>query len=104
MTSKIIVLFNLKRGVSAADYEAWAKSVDLPTVNGLASVDEFAVLRSTGLLGSDSPAPYAYTEIIDVNDMDRFGAEVDTDKMKAIAASFQKMADAPLFILTEPLK
>jgi hypothetical protein len=41
MPTRIVALFNLKRGVSAADYEAWAKRVDLPTVNGLKSVDKF---------------------------------------------------------------
>jgi len=35
MAAKILVLFNLNEGTSVADYEAWAKTVDIPTVNGL---------------------------------------------------------------------
>ena len=78
MSTKIVALFNLKPGVSVEDYEAWAKAKDIPTVNGLTSVDEFAVFKSVGLLGSDDKPPYAYIEIIDVNDMEGFGGEVST--------------------------
>ena len=30
--TRIIALFNLKPGVKVADYEAWARAVDLPVV------------------------------------------------------------------------
>ena len=103
MTTKIIVLFNLKAGVPVDDYEAWAKSVDLPSVNGLQSVDSFTVLKSAGMLGSEDTPPYQYIEIIDVADMDRFGEEVATDNMGAVAAAFQEFADGPVFILTNEL-
>lgn len=103
MTTRIIALFNLKPGVSAADYEAWAKSKDIPTVNGLTSVDRFEVFKSAGLLGSEAKPPYAYIEIIDVNDMETFGGEVGTDAMQTIAGEFQAMADDLSFILTDKL-
>lgn len=103
MTTRIIALFNLKPGISEADYEAWAKAKDIPTVNGLKSVDDFAVFKSAGLLGSDAKPPYAYIEIIDVNDMTQFGADVSTSTMQAIAGEFQAMADDLAFILTDKL-
>ncbi|MGP1275488.1 MAG: hypothetical protein ACQRW7_08725 [Caulobacterales bacterium] len=103
MTTRIIALFNLKPGISAADYEAWAKAKDIPTVNGLKSVDEFTVFKSTGLLGSEAKPPYAYIEIIDVNDMGQFGADVSTQTMQAIAGEFQAMTDDLAFILTDKL-
>jgi hypothetical protein len=103
MSTKIVALFNLKPGVSVADYEAWAKSKDIPTVNGLQSVDSFEVYKSTGLLGTDDEPPYAYIETIDVNDMDKFGGEVSTETMQAIAGEFQAMADDLVFILTDKL-
>ena len=43
--SKVIVLFNLKEGVSVTAYEDWAQNTDLPMVNKLPSVDNFEVLR-----------------------------------------------------------
>ena len=100
---RIVVLFNLKDAGSAADYEAWARSTDLPVVNGLDSVDGFSVHRASGMLGSDASPPYQYVEIIDVNDMELFGEEVSTDSMQKVAGEFQAFADAPLFILTDAL-
>lgn len=103
MAKKIIVLFNLKPGVSAADYEAWAKSTDLPTVKALTSVDSFEVFKSAGLLGADAAAPYAYIETITVTDMGQFGADIGTETMKKVAGEFQAFADNPVFILADQL-
>jgi hypothetical protein len=36
--STIVVLFNLKPGVEASAYEAWARDRDLPNVKALPSV------------------------------------------------------------------
>ena len=100
---RIVVLFNLKDAGSAAAYEAWARSTDLPVVNGLDSVDSFSVHRASGMLGSDASPPYQYVEIIDVNNMELFGEEVSTDTMQKVAGEFQAFADAPVFILTDSL-
>ena len=101
MSSRIVVLFNLKPGVSPTDYEHWARTRDMPNVSRLQSIDAFDVYRTTGLLtGGD--APYAYVEVIDVNDMTAFGTDAAADPMPAVAAEFARMVDA-LFILTEPL-
>jgi hypothetical protein len=99
---RIIALFNLKPGKSVADYEAWARTTDLPTVNGLKSVDSFEVYRSAGLLVGEGKPPFQYIEIIDVNDMDQFGADVSTPGMQAIAREFGEIAET-VFILTEKL-
>ncbi len=99
--SRIVVLFNLKPGVTVEDYEAWARSMDLPTVNGLESIDSFTVHRVSGLLMSDDSPPYQYVEVIDVNDMDTFGAEVASETMQRVASEFQAFADAPCFLMTE---
>ena len=71
-------------------------------VNGLQSVEKFEVFRTTGVLGSDAAAPYSYVEIIDVSDMARFGEDVASETMTAIAAAFRSMADVT-FLTTEPL-
>lgn len=99
---RLIALFNLKPNVSVETYEDWARSVDLPTVNGLPSVAKFEVFKATGLLGSEATPPYAYVEIIDVPDMDAFGQDVATSTMQSIAAAFQAMADVT-FLTTEQI-
>jgi hypothetical protein len=100
--AKIIVLFNLKAGVSVADYEKFARETDLPIVNGLPSVDKFEVLKASGLLGGGE-SPYRYLEILEVNDMAQLGTDVSSETMQQVAATFRSMADNPLFIVTEAL-
>jgi REDY-like protein HapK len=98
----IVVLFNLKPGVSVADYERFASELDLPTVNGLPSIAQFEVLRSKGLLRGGA-GPYQYIEILRVKNMEQFGSDVSTATMQSIAAQFRSFADNPQFILTEAL-
>ena len=100
--TKIIVLFNLKAGVTAEDYEAWALAVDVPAVNGLNSVAEFDVFRTSGLLGGGE-APYQYVETIDVPDLEALGADVASEVMQKISAEFQQFADNPLFMISSSI-
>lgn len=100
---RIICLFNLKAGVSAADYEAWARNGDIPVVNALGSVTSFTVHRATGMFGSDATPPYSYVEVIDITGMDAFVGDVTTLEFQSLAAPFQNFADNPQFILTEDL-
>ncbi len=103
MATKILALFNLKEGVSVADYENWAKTVDIPTVNGLGSIEKFEVFKTTGLLFSEDTPPYQYFETIDILDMDKFGEEAGSETMQKIAAEFQDMTEGLVFITTEQL-
>lgn len=100
---RIIVLFNLKPDIDPATYENWARTTDIPGVNGLPSVSDFQVHRATGILGSDAPPPYAYFEVIDITDMEAFGADASSEAVQKVAAQFQQFADNPQFILTETL-
>lgn len=99
---RVIALFNLKPEVSPDEYLAFARELDLPTVNALPSIDSFRVFRSTGLLFSDAASPYSHIEIIDINDMDQFGRDASSEKMQAIAARFNELADV-IFIGTEEI-
>lgn len=101
---RILVLFNLKPGVAAADYEAWARARDIPNVNALPSVDAFRVYGITGIFGSDAPAPFQYAEVIDVADMDGFLTDIGSPAIQAVAAEFGQWADAPLFLTTAELQ
>jgi hypothetical protein len=100
---RILVLFNLRKDVDSADYEAWSVSEDCPTVRSLPSIDAFRVYALTGLLMGDGKPPFAYAEIIDVGDAEGFGRDVATPRMQAIAAKFQAFADNPLFITTREI-
>ena len=98
---RLVVLFNLKPGVSEADYEAWAKTVDIPTAGALQSVDGFTLHRAVGVFGSDRPPPYRYVEIVDVNELALLGEEAGRPPMTEVTAKFAAFADNPLFLITE---
>ncbi|WP_129646614.1 REDY-like protein HapK [Peristeroidobacter agariperforans] len=100
---RIVVLFNLKPGADAAAYEKWARTTDIPGVRALKSVADFQVYRATGLLGADAKPPYSYIEVIDVPDMNAFGADVGSEAVQKVAAEFQQFADNPQFILTQAI-
>lgn len=98
--TKIVVLFNLLADADVSAYEDWARSTDIPTVNRLGSVENFAVFRTTGTLGGE-PAPYQYIEVLDVTSMPALGEDASTEIMQKIAGEFQAFADNPTFIVTE---
>jgi hypothetical protein len=98
--STLIVLFNLRSDADADAYENWAKTTDLPIVRGLSAVDSFEVYRNVSLFGSDEAAPYQYVEIIEINNLERFGEEVSADTMRKVAGEFQTFADNPTFMLS----
>ncbi|GFE80440.1 hypothetical protein GCM10011487_24400 [Steroidobacter agaridevorans] len=100
---RIVVLFNLKPGTDVAAYEKWARTTDIPGVRALRSVADFQVYRTTGVLGTDAKPPYSYIEVIDVADMNAFGADVGSEAVQKVAAQFQQFADNPQFILTQAL-
>jgi hypothetical protein len=99
----IVVFFNLKAGASVSDYEAWAKSKDIPTVKSLGSVQDFRVLKMGNLLGSDAASPYQYCELIEVADMNAFFADLGSEAVQAGAKVFNEFAENPLFIVAEDL-
>ena len=100
---RIVVLFNLKPGTDVAAYEKWARTTDIPGVRALRSVADFQVYRTTEVLGTDAKPPYSYIEVIDVADMNAFGADVGSEAVQKVAAQFQQFADNPQFILTQAL-
>ena len=100
----LIVLFNLKAGVSETYYEAFAKTLDIPTVTSLKSVSEFKVYKSLGLFGSDATPPYQYFEVIHFSSVDELVGDMGNEpKMAEIPAKFSEMADSPVFILTNEI-
>ena len=98
----VVVLFNLKPGINVADYEKFAREMDLPEVNKLPSVESFEVLKATGLM-SGGASPYQYIELLKLNNLEQLGRDVQSAIMQKVVSTFQSMADNPLFITTSTL-
>ncbi len=98
----VVVLFNLKPGVAAADYEKFAREMDLPQVNRLPSVLGFEVLKSQGLMGGGA-SPFQYIEILRLKSVEQLGQDAQSPVMQQVVSTFQSMADNPQFIVTQAL-
>ncbi len=100
----IVVLFNLKPSASIADYERWALANDIPTVKSLGSVGDFRILKMENLLGTETPSPYQYCELIEVKDIAAFFGDLGNEAVQAGAKQFNEFAENPLFIVANHLK
>lgn len=98
----VVVLFNLRSGVTVAEYEKFAREMDLPEVNRLPSVASFEVLKCQGLLGGGA-SPYQYIEILKLKSLEQLGQDVQSPVMQKVVSAFQALADSPQFIVTEAL-
>jgi uncharacterized protein (TIGR02118 family) len=102
--STIVVLFNLKPGVDRNEYEEWARTVDIPSVRRLDGCSGFNVLRSERLLDGSTGVPYAYVELIHVDDMADFMSAVSAPAAQEVAAQFREFAEGATFMVTESIE
>lgn len=100
----IVVLFNLKSGVDPNAYEEWARSVDIPSVRRLDGCSGFNVLRSERLLDGSKSVPFAYVELIEVDDMTDFMTAVSAPAAQDVAAQFREFAEGATFMVTESIE
>ncbi len=101
MQKFMIVLFNLKEGVSPADYEKFIAEEDAPVVRQLPSVIDMKVNRVVGTMDG-APAPYQYMELITVTDFEQLGADAQSQAVQEVAGKFQTMVEGkPVFLFQE---
>ena len=101
----LVILYSLKAGVTPADFEAWVKSTDHPTMRGLARVADFQTMRAEKLLMGDGKPSVQYIETFSVSDMDGFVAEdMPGVTVQGIMGQFMGFAEAPQFIVVSELE
>ena len=97
----VLYLFELRPGTDHSEYEAWAASVDLPTLRSLPSVRSYRILRTRR---SDTQAAVAaYIEILDVTSADDFDRDMAAPALGEVAATFMRFASAPALLLGDEL-
>ena len=89
----MIVLVNLKDGVSPDDYERWILEYYAPAVRGLPSVEDWRDYRASGLLGSDAAPPYRYVVTLEVNDLEQLGRDMEGEEMQRLIAELHELAE-----------
>jgi hypothetical protein len=89
----MVVLVDLKPGVSPEDYERWVIESYAPAARALSSVSDWRNHRVNGLLGSDAPSPYRYVVTLDIVDMELLGRDMAGEKMSGLLAELHDLAD-----------
>lgn len=102
--SALILIYQLKDGVSPADFETWVQTIDHPAMRGLARVRSFDTYRVTGrLIGEGAPGVH-YVELFDVPDLAGFASEdMASETVQAVMGQFMGFAEAPDFYIAERL-
>jgi hypothetical protein len=89
----MIVLVNLKDGVSPEDYERWILESYAPAVRDLPSVEDWRDYRASGLLGSDAAPPYRYVVTLEVTDLAQLGRDVEGEEMQRLLGELHELAE-----------
>lgn len=99
----LIVLFNLKEGVSVEEYQLFAKNIDFPTIKSLNSTKNFSILKGLSLFGSNEPSPFQYIEIMEVSNYKDLEENLNLDAVQKMLNKFMQFAENPQLITTQKL-
>ena len=89
----MIVLVNLREGVSPEDYERWVLESYAPAARELPSVGEWRGYRASGLLGSEAAPPYRYVVTLEVRDLEQLGRDMEGEEMQRLLCRLHKLAE-----------
>ncbi|HEX6709503.1 MAG TPA: hypothetical protein VF068_04165 [Rubrobacter sp.] len=89
----MIVLVNLKEEVAPAEYERWLEERYVPAVLDLPSVDEWRGYRVSGLPESGGDPPYQYVVLVEINDLEQLGRDIDGERMQRFLEELGRYAD-----------
>ena len=89
----MIVLVDLKEGVSPEDYERWVLESYAPAVRKLPSVSDSRNSKVSGLLGSDAAPPHQYLVTLDVGDMEQLGRDMAGEETQRLLAELHGFAE-----------
>jgi len=72
MKRRVFFLSHLREGVDPAEYERFLREVDYPRTQELLPVSSYRATRIAGRAVSEGDVPYAYIEVLDVEDYDAY--------------------------------
>ena len=94
----MIVLVNLKEGVSSEDYEHWVLETYAPAARSLPSVRDWRNYRVGGRLASDSALPYQYVVTLDIDDLEQLGHVMASEEMQGLLSELHRFAEVTQLI------
>jgi REDY-like protein HapK len=91
--STMIVLVNLKEGVTPEEYESWLQKRYVPAILDLASIDEWRGYRVGGLPQSGGDPPYRYVVSVGINDLKQLGKDMESEQVQRLLGELGRYAD-----------
>ncbi len=88
----MVVLVDLKEGVSPEDYERWVRESYAPAVKALPSVRDWRAYRVGSLLASDDAPPYQYVVSVDIDDFAQLGRDMASEEMRGLLSELHRFA------------
>jgi hypothetical protein len=89
----MIVLVNLKEGVTPEEYESWLQERYVPAILDLASVDEWRGYRVGGLPQSGGDPPYRYVVSVGINDLKHLGKDLESERVQRLLGELGRYAE-----------
>jgi hypothetical protein len=97
---QIIIIYNLKSGVSPERFEDWVRKVDQPNMRGLARVSRFRTFKTESLLMGEGKPSVQYVEVFDITDLDRFvNEDMASATVQMVLGAFMDMVENPELIV-----
>jgi hypothetical protein len=91
--STMIVLVNLKEGVSPEEYERWILESYAPAAKALPSVEDWRDYRVNGLLDLSAGAPYQYVVTLEIKDPEQLRRDMASEKMQRLFSELHEPAE-----------
>ncbi len=74
MRRRVFFLTHLREGIDPAAYERFLRDVDYPRTQELLPVSRYVATRIEGRAVSEGDVPYAYIEVLDIEDVEAYRA------------------------------
>ena len=89
----MIVLVNLKEGVSPEEYERWIIESYAPATKALPSVEDWRDYRVSGLLGSLARPPYQYVVTLESNVPEQLRWDMASEEVQRLFSELHELAE-----------
>ncbi len=89
----MIVLVNLKEGVTPEEYESWLQERYVPAILDLVSVEEWRGYRVGGLGESGGEPPYGYVVSVGINDLEQLGKDMESEQVRRLLDELGRYAE-----------
>jgi len=80
----MIVLVDLKDGVTPEEYERWLDERYVPAVLELDSVGSWQGYRVDGLVEADGEPPHEYVVSVEIKDLEQLGRDIESERMQTL--------------------